>query len=176
MNIKELRYLEYLSRLTNMDRTATSSYWRLFEALYNIDYYSVIDNDTNRAIDGVTLREHFDYDTNNKYGICTLIGDKPCSVLEMMIALSSKMEEDFLYNDEEYVPIIFLEMIDNLGLSAMTDNNSDQEYVESVIDRFLRRDFEYDGYGSLFVLRHPFRDLRDVETWMAMTWYLNERY
>ena len=67
----------------------------------------------------------------------------------------------------------FWRMIANLGLNGMTDRRFDLGAAEIIIDRFLNRDFEPDGHGSLFVIRNCRYDLRDVETWTSMLWYLD---
>ena len=55
----------------------------------------------------------------------------------------------------------------------MTDMNFDPDYVDDIVQRFLNRDFEPDGHGSLFVVRRCKFDLRKVEIWVAMLWYLD---
>ena len=65
-------------------------------------------------------------------------------------------------------------MVVSLGLGAMHDANYDPEYVDSVIDRFLDREYESNGEGGLFTVKHTNRDLRTVEIWCQMCWYLDE--
>lgn len=67
----------------------------------------------------------------------------------------------------------FWGMIKNLGLGSMTDARFDEEYVESVIERFLNREYEPDGRGGLFRIRNCTEDLRNVEIWYQMCWYLD---
>lgn len=67
----------------------------------------------------------------------------------------------------------FWGMIINLGLGCMTDDQYDEEYVESVVRRFLNREYEPDGRGGLFRVRRCEYDLRNVEIWDQLGWYLN---
>lgn len=67
----------------------------------------------------------------------------------------------------------FWSMIANLGLSSMIDKNFDQEYAEEVVLRFLNREYEPDGIGGLFNVRHRSCDVRDVEIWKQLCWYLD---
>jgi hypothetical protein len=46
--------------------------------------------------------------------------------------------------------------------------------VDYVLDRFLDRDYEPDGRGGLFRVKHTDEDLRFVEIWYQMNWYLDE--
>ena len=64
-------------------------------------------------------------------------------------------------------------MVVSLGLGSMTDDNIDEEYVESVIERFLDRDYEPNGKGGLFTIPNCPYDLRDAEIWFQAMWYLD---
>jgi hypothetical protein len=55
----------------------------------------------------------------------------------------------------------------------MTDGHYDEIYVTEVIDRFINRKYEPNGKGGLFTIRNVKEDLRDVEIWYQMCWYLN---
>ena len=67
----------------------------------------------------------------------------------------------------------FWEMITNLGLGSMTDNHYDRDYVDKVIDRFLNRKYERDGRGGLFTVRNCDKDLRKVEIFFQLCYYLD---
>ena len=64
-------------------------------------------------------------------------------------------------------------MLHNLGLDSMTDDRFDVRYVEAVILRFLNREYEPDGTGGLFKIKNCKYDLRDVEIWYQLNWYLD---
>ena len=64
-------------------------------------------------------------------------------------------------------------MINNLGLGAQFDSRFDEVYTERVIERFLNRDYEPDGTGGLFTVTNTDRDLREVEIWYQLCWYLD---
>ena len=67
-------------------------------------------------------------------------------------------------------------MIDNLGLTNMTNSEFDQEYVLKVLERWLKREFEPNGAGSPFPMKHPPCDMTGVDIWRAFGWYMNENY
>ena len=100
--------------------------------------------------------------------------DKPCSVLEMILALAYRCEE--IMDDANVgnrTGQWFWKMITNLGLGAMTDQLYDPEYVEKTVRNFLNRKYEPDGHGGLFVIRNCEYDLRKEEIWTQMTWFLD---
>ena len=68
----------------------------------------------------------------------------------------------------------FWGMIVNLGLGGMYGANYDPVTVDQIISRFLDRAYDYDGKGGLFTVRAPRKDMRTVEIWYQMNWYLSE--
>ena len=100
--------------------------------------------------------------------------DYECSVLEMMVALSIKCED--IMGDDRFGDRTgqwFWGMIVNLGLGSMTDDRFDELYAEDVINIFLDRRYDPDGKGGLFRIKHCRQDLRNVEIWYQMCWYLD---
>lgn len=149
-----------------------NSYRELLTYLHSVEYTWILSDDVNRAEDGEEgLRWRFAYE--NHIQIRHEL-DGPCSVLEMILALAYKCEEimdDAAVGDRTVQ--WFWKMINNLGLSGMTDRRFDLLYVEDTVQRFLNREYEPDGHGSLFVIQNCRYDLRDVETWTCMLWYLD---
>jgi len=121
--------------------------------------------DVNRVADGLNLRERLGFQSGN-----------PCSIFEMMVALAVRCEEHIMTNDEigDRTPRWFWGMIENLGLREMTDDIFDESVVDEIIERFLARDYSYNGRGGLFYVSEPRMDMRDVEIWYQMMWYLDE--
>lgn len=146
------------------------SYKQLLSYLSHREFTVIIPNDINRADDGIDLRLRYQMITGEH-----ISRSKPCSVLEMMIALAIRCEETIMDNPAygDRTPQWFWTMIKNLGLYSMTDDNFDIEYVSSVIDRFLNRDYAPDGEGGLFKIRNCMYDLRNVEIWYQLCWYLD---
>lgn len=166
-------YFDWLYDLVCKDRYSTQiSYRKLLSHLHSIEFRYLISRDENRAEDGLELRHMFVYENNYRDDV-ELYLDGPCSILEMLIALSLKCEgivDNALFGDRTQQ--WFWGMISNLGLGSMTNNNYDDIYVEDVIERFLDRNYEPDGRGGLFTIRHCEEDLRDVEIWHQLCWYL----
>lgn len=149
------------------------SYRELFHCLDNIEFTYSIPRDGNRAKDGIGLRYRFcmeQYGESLEYAL-----DRPCSVLEMIIALAIRCEESIM-DDTRYgnrTGQWFWTMMHNLGIGNMTDDIFDEYYVERIISRFLNRDYQPDGKGGLFYVRNCEQDLRDVEIWVQLFWYLD---
>ena len=68
----------------------------------------------------------------------------------------------------------FWNMIVNLGLGSMDDEKFDRGYVEFVLNRLLDRQYERNGKGGLFTVSNCRRDMRSVDIWYQMCWYLDE--
>ena len=167
------RYFEWLVDLVSRNRFSQQvSYYKLLRHLHDKKFRYSIPLDRNRASDGVDLRYRFAV-----FNRCTAeaVGRGPCTVLEMMIALSIRCEESIMDDPAigDRTGQWFWGMITSLGLGGLRDDRYDPDYVEDVLDRFLDRDYEPDGRGGLFTIRHCDEDLRDVQIWRQMSWYLD---
>ena len=156
--------------------SAQVSFKKLLSHLHNIEFTYSIPNDHNRAEDGISLRYRFaiteGYENMTSEVIDIL--DAPCSVLEMMVALSIRCEDwmdDTAYGNR--TSQWFWEMIVNLGLGSMTDKRFDERLVNDALERLLSRRYSPDGRGGLFWIRRCDCDLRTVEIWRQMCWYLD---
>ena len=171
----ERDYFEWLFELICKDRSAdTNSYRRLLTYLYDVEVTYRIKHDVDRANDGVSLRHRYALRTKN-YKYVRECLNKPCSVLEMMIGLAIRCEETIMTDPQfgNRTGQWFWKMIVNLGLGSMTDARFDERYVEDVVDKFLKRKYEPDGHGGLFTIRNCRQDLRKVDIWCQMLWYLD---
>lgn len=169
----EKEYFEWLYELVCYRRFSNNnSYDKLLTYLHNIEFTYIIPKDANRAEDGKGLRYRFSYE-NNMDDISDILTG-PCSVLEMMIALSLRCEE--LMDDPsigDRTRQWFWSMIVNLGLGSMSDNHFDANHVDNVIIKFLKREYEPNGRGGLFKIDNCKYDLRKFEIWVCMLWYLD---
>lgn len=172
-NDLQREYFEWMYNTVSAERFAKeNSYRKLLSYLNTVTYTWILDDDVNRAEDGEEgLRWQFAY--SNHITVNHEL-DGPCSVLEMILAMAYRCEEimDDPKKGDRTVQW-FWKMINNLGLGGMTDRMFNQTYVRRVIERFLKREYEPDGHGSLFIIRDCEYDLRDVETWTCMLWYLD---
>lgn len=179
-NELNIGYFEWMYRLVCSDKNARGpSYRKLLTHLHERDFVYTIPMDGNRAEDGTDLRYRFGYEHSYKGPvIASFLDDRPCSVLEMMIALAVRCEENIMDDPDigDRTGQWFWNMIVNLGLGHMTDRYFDQVLVDNILDRFMERRHGPHGEGGLFTVRNPRRDLRFVEIWYQMNWYLSENY
>lgn len=171
------RYFEWLYSLVYGDNSYSRlSYKKLLLFLHEIDFTYSMDMDRDRALDGIELRHLFGHATGHpKYVIDHELGDKPCSVLEMMVALAYKGEEQIM-NDEAYGDRTgqwFWNMIVSLELGSMHDNNFNSSYIYHMVSKFLRREYASNGQGGLFTIDNCKYDLRNIDIWTQYMWYLN---
>lgn len=155
------------------------SYKKLLLHLRELEFYYIMPMDGNRLEDGIDLRYRF----GREHGIqdpivTTYLDDRTCSVLEMMVALAIRCEEQFMSRSEKdnRPGEWFWVMVRSLGLDHMNDRNFDISFVDSAIDLFLTREYEPDGSGGLFRIEGCQKDLRNVEIWYQLNWYLQEYY
>lgn len=168
-------YFEWLYSLVCGKRYSKQvSYRRLLEFLHGIEFTYFVPHDENRAEDGIDLRWRFAWITKRDYDEVTNYISGPCSVLEMMVALSISCE-DIMDNPQvgNRTGQWFWGMIVNLGLGSMFDRNFDEVYSEEVIRKLLDREYEPNGKGGLFTIKNCDRDLRTVEIWYQLCWYLD---
>ena len=166
-------YFDWLCEVVDSKRFSKHvSYRKLLMHLHNIEFTWFIPYDDNRADDGIMLRRKYALAHHDEELSDYISG--PCSVLEMMAALAIRCEEsimdDTLFGNR--TGQWFWGMIRNLGLSSMNDSNFDAEFVDDVIARFLNREYEPDGKGGLFMIKNCDHDLRTVEIWRQLSWYL----
>lgn len=155
----------------------SSEYEKLLLCLSQIDFEVIIPRDLNRVIDGVNLRQR--YSEQRGEASTDWANNRECSVLELMAAMAIKCEEQITIN-----PLIgnrtkywFKVMLQSLGLAHMTNQNFDKNYVEHIIKIFMDHDYSPTGEGSLFVVKNPPNgDMRCVELWYQMMWYLDENF
>ena len=167
-------YFEYLCDLIDAKRFSKRvSYRKLLMRLHDTEFTWFIPYDDNRADDGIQLRRRFALVRNDMSLSNYILG--PCSVLEMMVALAVRCEETIM--DDALMGNRtgqwFWGMVHNLGLSPMSDSKFNKAVVDDIIARFLRREYEPDGRGGLFTVKRYERDMRKVEIWCQLSWYLD---
>lgn len=174
----ERAYLHWMMKLVCEDGYGGNVSWHcLFRLLHEIEFTYILSMDENRAVDGCDLRYRFAYECGyDLREIKDAMADKPCSVLEMMVALAKRCEDHIMDDpeNENRTGEWFFEMIDNLGLIDMFDDRFDAVYVRAVISRFLRREYSDNGYGGLFTLRYHHVNMKKIEIWYQAMWYLDE--
>jgi len=172
------QYFDWLCSLINL---RSGSYDILIHELYSIEFTWVIDLDANRAEDGIILRGDF-----HQRGFDEYIEDRPCSVLEALIAMARNM--DYILDDDDRgdrTRIWFWEMIQNLKLDGFTDASFEEPFgedmarldnIREICNVWMNREFTYAGWGSPFPLFSAHRDQRKLHIIDQMNDYILERH
>lgn len=177
-NELETLYFEWMYQLVCDEKDSNGpSYRKLLRYLHGTEFVFTIPMDDNRAADGMDLRYRFGYE--NSYEpviIANFLDDRPCSVLEMLVALAMRCEEHIMDDPDigNRTSRWFWIMVSNLGLSRMDDQRYNVDHTEAAVTRFLNREYRRDGKGGLFMIPNCKYDLRNVEIWYQMCWYLRD--
>lgn len=151
----------------------------LLRHLHRIEYYSFVPNDDNRGEDGKRLRDIFLNEENSDLREMEDLG--PCTVLEMLIGLSYRIENELEDGPAAMkAPSCFWMLINNLELEWVNNNAYVQEggayAIDEKISVLLDRKYSRNGHGGLFPLNHTRNDQRNIEIWYQMQEYLLENY
>ena len=166
-------YFDYLCREVGIGGPKGRPYRHLAYYLLDFPFESTLSGDLNREADGMVMREGY-----------SDAPDGVCSVFEVLVALCRSMKymsDGMMKKGENEASEWFMEMITNLGISAMTDEQWDEypsdasRVVTDQVRIWLDREYEYDGTGGIFPLEHPHDDQTKVELWYQMNAYLMEK-
>lgn len=133
-----------------------------------------IESDGNRAVDGEEMRYEFIVYAGE--GVNNVAADesleqllpKPCSVLEMLVALAIRIDRDIMGEPSiNNVQFWFRSMLCNIGAY-----DAPLPMAKGRIRSWLNR--EYDRNGAMFRLQRPYRDQRKIGIWEQMSDYVNE--
>lgn len=141
-------------------------YNSLIETLYSEEFVPMITTDENRAIDGIRLRDHFSEGYDN---------GRPCSILEMMIAVAGRFEGNSGFDRGDSYEN-FWTLVSNMDLDKYYDMMYEDYEVKRKLYIFSNRTYEFNGKGGLFPLKKPEKDQRKVDIWEQMQAYLVENY
>lgn len=150
-------------------------YRKLTYQLHNSPFVYFLREDGDRKGDGLYLRKRFETET----GFQLSEENHPCGVLEVLIALAIRIDDEYIGSPSELHPEVpFMEMLDNLALLPFKDYcyNYNCDLVICRVLSWMHRDFEYNGVGSIFPLRHPGKDQREIPIWSQMMAYISENY
>ena len=164
----EQRYYEWL--VTQHIR-GWESYGVLLRSLYETPFRVMLLMDENRVGDGLGMRARFAYFYNLHPDERDILKQcRPCSVLEIMIGLALRFEEEYMtqYSTEDPIGAWFWPMINSLGLINYDDQHFDRPGYNRIIETFLNRTYSPDGRGSMFYIPGNMTDMRQIEIWQQM--------
>lgn len=146
------------------------SYYELFTYLYSRKFYPVMDRDSDRAEDGISLRMNF---INEKGYFISPESFGICNILELIVALGIRCES-FLEEHDEQIGRWIFRMIQNLGMDSMVDGHFNEQKACRIINNLINRRYDRNGHGGLFTITTRNTDMRKIEIWHQMCWYLDE--
>ena len=176
-------YFRFLIGLIGDDYIA-ANYQKLLWKLFSREYVWELDLDENRAADGLNLRMLYARSFNiNVYDPVAAMSvgidmNRPCSILEMFVALARKTEDDLMHDPDlgDRSRIWFWQIMQNLGLDVYDDIHWYEDEVDKILDIFLHHRYLSNGAGGAFPVRHPCRDLRKTDLWWQMNAYIQDQY
>ena len=169
------RYLEFLCDVVGR----AYEYDKLLEHLHGIEFYSLVPNDDNRGVDGEQMRTIF-MDEEGPQG-STHLPDGPCTVLEMLIGVSYRLEFELL--GSRYgrpASDWFWVLIENLELdwcdNVLYSRPESVRELDERVTNLLERRYSTNGKGGLFPLKSTKKDQRRIEIWYQMSAWVIENY
>lgn len=162
------------------------TYFELALKLHSTPFNVFIIRDENRATDGKNIRGRFAA-FHSSFSDYSILDTKPCSMLEMLIALCERYDTENMMTEEtgSRSKVWFWELLHNAGLDIFTDDFVDSytmegisssEIMDKIVSRINKREYNEDGSGGFFPLRTPKRDQRITELWYQMHEYMHENY
>ena len=159
-------YFTWLCDQIDPEYQKRGKYHSLLERLYLRPFeWSVKGNlsrDENRAIDGKQLRKEY-----ARFSGMNMDMFVPASVLEVLVALAINIDNGLVAGDGRQADWFWL-MLTNLGL---LEEGCEADYI---LNRWLHRQFRWDGSGSPFPLTKCKFDQRRVELWLQACGYFSE--
>lgn len=168
-------YYVWLCRM--IDNGSKKNYSRLLRYLRSKEFYYSVPNDVNRAEDGKNLRKK--YLTSGGLLSTDIWEDEPCSVLEMVIALSIRLSTDIMPDYGYDVSYWFWQMMRNLGLDFYTNERFNLEEVDEIVKNWLDRSYQKILKSGKILLKSGKIDRKFVEKteiWYQMMAWISENY
>lgn len=138
-------------------------YEKLFSIFHRHEFFWTVIGDDNRVEDALALRDDF-------MEMSGLTGEfeEECSVLELLISFARRAGQTSGLPTQFW----FWTMVENLGLSEMTDAaDPDENVIHTVLDVFVNRQYDELGRGGIFPLREAQHDQRFIELWYQFNEY-----
>lgn len=152
------------------------NYKKLSTQLQDFPFESILRDDKNRIKDGMDLRKEFL--AEKKLNPHSLDYYDKCSVLELLVALAIRINDEYIGDPVNPEPpfVLFWEMLKNLNIDWCNDSKYNTPNVINILQKWTSRRFQYNGEESIFPLRNPKTDQRECSIWNQMQAYISENY
>ena len=179
----EEHYFAWLIKKVANDRVFPR-YKKLFKTLFytRFRYEDMKPFDNERAKDGKSMRYLFERKMDDYlHGVTGRefieLEDSPVNMLEMMVALSVRIEDSIMGSESEgdRTAQWFWEMITNLGVGYMSDAQFNQNEFDRCVQNFFAYTYDPNGKGCMFRSdRFSMREMADKDIWYQMQAHLND--
>lgn len=162
------------------DRIEIGKYRSVLEDLYFKEFRWTFEMDENVVGWGLYLRDRFldESPSGRRYAKIYGENDNPCSILEVMVALSINMEDKIASNDEfgDRTSEWFWAMMASLGLDIYDEKYYNESKIDDILEKFLDRRYRKDGKGGLFWFKSRVKKASNLmNLWeQAMNWLSDE--
>jgi hypothetical protein len=151
-------------------KTRVNIYDDLLRLLHQTEFFWVIPEDENRAMDGLELRDYFVRETRQSPEPDWAITG--CSVLEMLIAFAHRAMGQTGGSLEDW----FWRFMTNLELADYRQvSRSDVSVIQDILHTFVWRIYRDDGDGGLFPMRWPKCNQLEIELADQLFQYIDEQ-
>lgn len=163
------RYFDWLVDLVNADDLL-----RLCEIMDGLDFTWTLPLDENLVHHAFYIRGLYEDNTGRDAG---RLYDS-CSLFEAIVALAYKCDLDVMYDADigARYSVWFHHFIENLfdGRARLAEERMEEDEIIDICVRFMNREYERDGSGGMFPIKHDRRDQRRIHLWLQMNMWLVE--
>lgn len=169
--LEELYFNWLYSKVARIDVPSTPgiTYLTLMRALHNTEFVWMLIGDSNRAEEGLELRNDFYRESGEEQDPSWL--GMPCSCLEMLYAFAIRASAQ----TESSAHYWFWYFLEALGIGELSDNHVGiSQHAGEALETFLWRTYDSEGFGGLFPLPDTNSNQKDVELWYQFCEYVLE--
>ena len=161
-------YHRWLISLVDPDGVFETNYRSLMSLMDKTSYYYVLPLDKNRYLDGIAMRDRYDYEVNrSRWDVLDVLGDKECSILECLVAVFCRYSDDILVEPGEnsLAPELFYVSLENLGLLDQDDEHFDIAKSSEILEKWCEK--------RVYILSHGGKNL---DLFSEIGKYSSEKY
>lgn len=177
MNKVEQLYFKYLINSV-CSKEEKSTYSMLLMRLFETEFVSYDEFDDNLVENSLGMRDEFYKFSETGRKMALIYGeiDFNCTVLELMVYLSIKIEDTIMSNNDfgDRTGLWFWSMIDSLGLKNFDNFGYDEEKIDHILTNFIEKKYQKSGKGGLFTVKNPSKNERIENIWSQAMNFLVE--
>lgn len=169
-------YFDWLCDLVRVNEQ-TLHWYEVLWVLDNKDFIVVHPMDENRVGDALDLRMEY----WNSRAKMSLVERESASILEVLIALARRGERDIMHDPDlgDRTSDWFWIMMENLGLDEFAhygalDSRKNVEKLDKILEKFLMRQYDREGNGSIFMAKTSAVNMKKEELWSQMNYFFDE--